>query len=68
MSERTITLAVFALNEIEGLKVVGPRINKQKQFLERIIMIDGGSTDGSIDYAKELGWEVLVQLTIKKGC
>ncbi len=67
MSKRTITLAVFSLNEIEGLKVVGPRINKQKQFLERIIMIDGGSTDGSIDYAKELGWEVLVQPNDKKG-
>lgn len=59
MSERTLTLVVFALNEIQGLKVVGPRINDHKKYLNRILMIDGGSSDGSVEYAKELGWDVI---------
>jgi hypothetical protein len=67
MTNRTLTLVVFALNEIEGLRVVGPRINKHKQYLERILMIDGGSNDGSVEYAKELGWDVLIQPQNKKG-
>ena len=67
MSKRNLTLVVFALNEIEGLKEVGPRINNQKQCLERVLMIDGGSTDGSIEYAKELGWDVMVQPDDRKG-
>ena len=34
MNEPDLTLVVFALNEIEGLKAVGPRINTQKKFLK----------------------------------
>lgn len=67
MNEPDLTLVVFALNEIEGLKAVGPRINTQKKFLKRVLMIDGGSTDGSIEYAKELNWDVIVQPEGKKG-
>ena len=40
MNEPDLTLVVFSLNEIEGLKAVGPRINTQKKFLKRILMID----------------------------
>ncbi|MDC1129292.1 glycosyltransferase [Candidatus Pelagibacter sp.] len=67
MSQRNLTLVVFALNEIEGLKAVGPRVNNQKECLDRILMIDGGSTDGSIEYAKELGWDVIIQPNDRKG-
>ena len=67
MNEPDLTLVVFALNEIEGLKAVGPRINTQKKFLKRVLMIDGGSTDGSIEYAKELNGDVIVQPEGKKG-
>ena len=48
MPQRNLTLVVFALNEIEGLKAVGPRVNNQKECLDRTLMIDDGSTDGSI--------------------
>ena len=32
MNEPDLTLVVFALNEIEGLKAVGPKINTQEVF------------------------------------
>lgn len=67
MSKRTLTLCVFALNELEGMKVVGPRINNQKKCLERILLIDGGSTDGTAEYARELGWDVIIQPDDRKG-
>ena len=38
MNEPDLTLVVFALNEIEGLKAVGPRINTQKKFLKRVLI------------------------------
>ena len=50
---------IFALNEIEGMKAVLPRI--RKEWLDEILVIDGGSTDGSIEYCRSLGLNVLVQ-------
>ncbi len=67
MFEPDLTLVVFAFNEIEGLKAVGPRVNTQKKYLKRVLMIDGGSTDGSIQFAKNLGWDVIIQTDDKKG-
>lgn len=63
----SISLIIIALNEIEGLKVIGERVNKQKTFLNEIIMVDGGSTDGSAEYAKQLGWKVFIQDENRKG-
>lgn len=67
MFEPDLTLVVFAFNEIEGLKAVGSRVNTQKKYLKRVLMIDGGSTDGSIQFAKNLGWDVIIQTDDKKG-
>ena len=67
MLKPDLTLVVFAFNEIEGLKVVGPRVNSQMKYLRRVLMIDGGSTDGSIQFAKELGWDVIIQTDKNKG-
>lgn len=67
MLEPDLTLVVFAFNEIEGLKAIGSRVNTQKKYLKRVLMIDGGSTDGSIQFAKDLGWDVIVQSQEKKG-
>ena len=57
------TLLVFALNELEGMKTIMPKI--EKDWCEQIIIVDGGSTDGTKEWASENGYEIYVQN--KKG-
>ncbi len=53
------TLLIPTLNEHEGMKVIMPKINKN--WFTQIIFLDGGSTDGTVEYAKEQGYEVYIQ-------
>ena len=53
------TLLIPALNEVEGMKAVLPRI--QREWVDEIIVVDGGSTDGSFEYAQLLGFTALRQ-------
>lgn len=53
------TLIVLSLNEIDGMKAIMPLI--KKEWCDQIIILDGGSTDGTIEYAKEQGYFVYVQ-------
>lgn len=53
----TSTLLVPVLNEIRGLKAVMPRVPTTDQ----ILIVDGGSTDGSREYCERHGWEVVRQ-------
>jgi len=53
------TLLVPALNEIEGMKAIMPKI--KKEWCDQIIVIDGGSTDGTAEWARENGYFVFVQ-------
>jgi glycosyltransferase involved in cell wall biosynthesis len=55
----SITLLVMALNEIEGLKNIMPKIDRD-QF-KQIIIVDGDSRDGTKEWAIENGYEVFVQ-------
>ncbi len=57
------TLFVLTYNEIEGIKAIMPRI--KKEWVDEIIVVDGGSTDGTLEYAKEQGYVTYVQK--KKG-
>ncbi|MFP4472715.1 MAG: glycosyltransferase family 2 protein [Candidatus Omnitrophota bacterium] len=59
----TVTLLVPTLNEIEGMKTVMPKVNPD--WIDQILVVDGQSTDGTADYARELGYDVVVQQ--KKG-
>lgn len=59
----SITLLILALNEIDGMKQIMPRI--KKEWCDQIIIVDGGSLDGTIKWAKENGYFVYVQK--KKG-
>ena len=52
-------LFVLTLNEVDGLKKIMPRV--KKEWVNRIIVIDGGSTDGTVEEAKKMGLEVLPQ-------
>ncbi len=58
-----VTLLIPTLNEIEGMKAIMPRINKN--WCDQIIILDGSSTDGTIEYARGQGYFVYVQK--KKG-
>ncbi len=50
---------MLSLNEIEGMRATLPRI--PKEFLYEVIVLDGGSTDGSVEYAKSFGFKVVQQ-------
>ena len=54
-----ISVVVFTLNEIDGMKAIMPRI--KKEWYDELIIIDGGSTDGTIEYAKEHGYPIFIQ-------
>ena len=53
------TLLVMTLNEIDGMKVIMPKIDRS--WCDQTIIVDGGSTDGTIEWAKENGYQVYVQ-------
>ncbi len=52
-------LLILTLNEIDGIKVILPQIDKS--WADEILVIDGGSTDGTIEEAKKMGFEVKIQ-------
>lgn len=54
-----VTLLVFAMNEIDGMPVTMPRV--QRDWVDQIIIVDGQSTDGTQEYAREHGYELVVQ-------
>ena len=55
----TVTLLVPTLNEIEGMRVIMPRV--RREWCDQILFVDGRSTDGTVEYAREHGYEVVVQ-------
>ena len=55
----TVTLLVMTLNEIDGMKAIMPKIDPD--WVEQIIVVDGGSSDGTIEWAEQNGYEVYVQ-------
>ena len=55
----TSTLLVMTLNELEGMKTIMPRV--RPEWCDQIIVVDGGSTDGTIEWARAHGYTVYVQ-------
>jgi len=54
-----VTLFMPVLNEVEGMRVILPRIHPD--WCDQILVADGGSRDGSVEYARERGCDTYVQ-------
>ena len=59
----TYTLLLLTLNEINGIQAIYHKIDKN--LFSKIVILDGGSTDGTIEWAKKNNVEVYIQK--KKG-
>lgn len=55
----TTTLLALTLNEIDGVKVILPQIDRA--WCEQILVVDGGSTDGTVEWCRDHGFDVYVQ-------
>lgn len=51
-----ITLFMPTLNEIEGMRAVIPRISKD--WVDEILVVDGGSKDGTVEFARKEGFKI----------
>ena len=64
----TIALVILNLNEIEGVRHLGHKmVNHEALFLDEIIVMDGGSTDGSSELFTGLGFRVIQQSSPGRG-
>ncbi len=54
-----VTLLVPTLNEIVGMRQVMPRI--KREWADQVLVVDGNSTDGTAEYAHQMGYDVIVQ-------
>jgi len=53
------TLFIPTLNEIDGMRAIMPRV--RRELFEQILVLDGKSTDGTAEYARAQGYDVIVQ-------
>jgi glycosyltransferase involved in cell wall biosynthesis len=54
-----VCIVIPTLNELQGLKGIVSKI--RPEWFDRIVILDGGSVDGTIQYAKDAGYDVVVQ-------
>lgn len=59
MSKVSVTLLIMTLNEIDGVKKIIPEINKK--IFDKILVVDGGSTDGTIEWVKKNKIDIYIQ-------
>jgi len=55
----TATLLVPTLNEIEGMRQIMPRV--RPEWCQQILVVDGRSNDGTVEYAQGCGYDVVIQ-------
>ncbi len=55
----TTTLLVPTLNEFDGMRSIMPQVDRT--WVDQILILDGGSTDGTVEHAREQRYEVVIQ-------
>jgi len=53
------TLLALTLNEIDGVRAILPRIDPA--WVDQVLVVDGGSTDGTVEWARANGYTVYRQ-------
>tara|TARA_B100000575_G_C23131652_1_gene656516 strand:+ start:724 stop:1428 length:705 start_codon:yes stop_codon:yes gene_type:complete len=56
----TITLLLPTFNEIDGFRNIFPKVNKE--LFDDILVVDGGSKDGTVEFAFENNIRIMTQL------
>jgi glycosyltransferase involved in cell wall biosynthesis len=54
-----VSILALTLDEIDGVKAILPSIDRR--WADQILVIDGGSTDGTAEWCREQGYEVYLQ-------
>jgi glycosyltransferase involved in cell wall biosynthesis len=54
-----VTILALTLNEIDGVRAILPRIDRT--WYDQLIVLDGGSTDGTIEWCRDQGYDVYIQ-------
>lgn len=54
-----VSIIVFEINEIDGMRAMMPQISAD--WYDELVIVDGGSTDGTIEYARAQGYDLFVQ-------
>jgi len=55
----SVAIIILTLNEIEGVRSLLPSV--QKEWADEIVIVDGGSTDGTIEECKKMGFKIVIQ-------
>ena len=54
-----VTLLIPTLNEVNGMKAIMPKI--KPEWYDQLLIVDGQSSDGTIEYCKEKGYPIVIQ-------
>jgi len=59
VKEMKVSIVALTLNEVEGVKAILPRI--RPEWYDQLVVVDGGSTDGTREWCREHGYQIIAQ-------